>query len=188
MGCLGRRGRKRAQRRPRRPPKQFEQAGDWDVARSWIGTGPNKLISPDDIKGARTGESRICSQASWVAAGGVGRDERATARDLRPAHTAWSPPNRGGSLALGLGQNDVVRTHSFELAPVFTKGLHHLDKKGRAFMGWRHLISRRPKSETPAPKLWYMGRTPHRMRPAPVPPAGCAVEENFLQTADHGAD
>jgi uncharacterized protein YidB (DUF937 family) len=32
--------------------KQFEQAGHGDVARSWIGTGPNKLISPDDIEKA----------------------------------------------------------------------------------------------------------------------------------------
>jgi uncharacterized protein YidB (DUF937 family) len=30
--------------------KQFEQAGHGDVAKSWIGTGPNKLISPDDIE------------------------------------------------------------------------------------------------------------------------------------------
>jgi uncharacterized protein YidB (DUF937 family) len=32
--------------------KQFEQAGHGDVAKSWIGTGPNKLISPDDIEKA----------------------------------------------------------------------------------------------------------------------------------------
>jgi uncharacterized protein YidB (DUF937 family) len=30
--------------------KQFEQAGHADVAKSWIGTGPNKLISPHDIE------------------------------------------------------------------------------------------------------------------------------------------
>jgi uncharacterized protein YidB (DUF937 family) len=32
--------------------KQFEQAGHGDVAKSWIGTGPNKLISADDIEKA----------------------------------------------------------------------------------------------------------------------------------------
>ena len=30
--------------------KQFKQAGHGDVAKSWIGTGPNKRISPDDIE------------------------------------------------------------------------------------------------------------------------------------------
>jgi uncharacterized protein YidB (DUF937 family) len=32
--------------------KQFEQAGHGDVAKSWVGTGPNKQISPDDLEKA----------------------------------------------------------------------------------------------------------------------------------------
>ena len=38
--------------------KQFEQAGQGDVAKSWVGTGPNKQISPDDIEKA-LGEERV---------------------------------------------------------------------------------------------------------------------------------
>jgi uncharacterized protein YidB (DUF937 family) len=30
--------------------KQFEQAGQTDVAKSWVGTGPNKQISPEDLE------------------------------------------------------------------------------------------------------------------------------------------
>jgi uncharacterized protein YidB (DUF937 family) len=30
--------------------KQFEQAGHGDVAKSWVGTGPNKEISPQDLE------------------------------------------------------------------------------------------------------------------------------------------
>lgn len=29
--------------------KQFQQSGHADVAKSWVGTGPNKSISPDDL-------------------------------------------------------------------------------------------------------------------------------------------
>jgi uncharacterized protein YidB (DUF937 family) len=32
--------------------RQFDQAGRGDVARSWVGTGPNNPISPDEIEGA----------------------------------------------------------------------------------------------------------------------------------------
>jgi uncharacterized protein YidB (DUF937 family) len=32
--------------------KQFEQSGHGDAARSWVGTGPNKQISPADIEKA----------------------------------------------------------------------------------------------------------------------------------------
>jgi uncharacterized protein YidB (DUF937 family) len=38
--------------------KQFEQAGQGDVAKSWVGTGPNKQISPDDIEKA-LGQERV---------------------------------------------------------------------------------------------------------------------------------
>jgi uncharacterized protein YidB (DUF937 family) len=29
--------------------KQFQQSGQGDVAKSWVGTGPNKSISPNDL-------------------------------------------------------------------------------------------------------------------------------------------
>jgi uncharacterized protein YidB (DUF937 family) len=32
--------------------KQFQQSGHGETANSWIGTGPNKQISPDDLKHA----------------------------------------------------------------------------------------------------------------------------------------
>lgn len=38
--------------------KQFEQSGQGDVAKSWVGTGPNKAIAPDDLAKA-LGSDRI---------------------------------------------------------------------------------------------------------------------------------
>jgi uncharacterized protein YidB (DUF937 family) len=32
--------------------KQLEQSGHGDIARSWVGTGPNKQISPADLEKA----------------------------------------------------------------------------------------------------------------------------------------
>jgi uncharacterized protein YidB (DUF937 family) len=32
--------------------KQLQQAGQGDIAKSWVGTGPNKAISPDDLASA----------------------------------------------------------------------------------------------------------------------------------------
>ena len=37
--------------------KQFEQNGQGDVARSWVGTGPNKAISPKDLESALGGDT-----------------------------------------------------------------------------------------------------------------------------------
>jgi uncharacterized protein YidB (DUF937 family) len=37
--------------------KQFEQNGQGDAARSWVGTGPNKAISPQDLEGALGGST-----------------------------------------------------------------------------------------------------------------------------------
>ena len=37
--------------------KQFEQAGQGDAARSWVGTGPNKAISPKDLESALGGDT-----------------------------------------------------------------------------------------------------------------------------------
>jgi uncharacterized protein YidB (DUF937 family) len=36
--------------------KQFQQAGQGDVTKSWVGTGPNKTISPDDLAKALGGD------------------------------------------------------------------------------------------------------------------------------------
>jgi uncharacterized protein YidB (DUF937 family) len=37
--------------------KQFQQNGQGDVARSWVGTGPNKAISPHDLGSALGGDT-----------------------------------------------------------------------------------------------------------------------------------
>src|SRR6185369_4491614 len=37
--------------------KQFEQNGQGDVARSWVGTGPNKAIAPHDLESALGGDT-----------------------------------------------------------------------------------------------------------------------------------
>src|SRR5690348_7775994 len=42
---------------------QFQQSGHGDVAKSWVGTGPNKSISPDDLAHA-LGEDRISAVAT----------------------------------------------------------------------------------------------------------------------------
>jgi uncharacterized protein YidB (DUF937 family) len=51
--------------------KQFQQSGHGDVAQTWVGTGPNKEISPNDLSKA-LGEDRI---KSLMAHSGMSRDE-----------------------------------------------------------------------------------------------------------------
>jgi uncharacterized protein YidB (DUF937 family) len=51
--------------------KQFQQSGQGDIASSWIGTGPNKTISPDDLAKV-IGDERINSLAAHT---GMSRDE-----------------------------------------------------------------------------------------------------------------
>jgi uncharacterized protein YidB (DUF937 family) len=51
--------------------KQFQQNGHGDVASSWIGSGPNKAISPNDLASA-LGADRI---NSLMAQSGMSRDE-----------------------------------------------------------------------------------------------------------------
>jgi uncharacterized protein YidB (DUF937 family) len=51
--------------------KQFQQSGQSDIAQSWIGTGPNKEISPEDLSKA-LGEDRI---KTLMAHSGMSRDE-----------------------------------------------------------------------------------------------------------------
>ncbi len=43
---------------------QFQQTGQADVAKSWIGSGPNKAISPDDLANA-LGADRINDLMSY---------------------------------------------------------------------------------------------------------------------------
>jgi uncharacterized protein YidB (DUF937 family) len=43
--------------------KQFQQSGHGDVAQSWVGSGPNKAISPDDLASA-LGADRINAVAA----------------------------------------------------------------------------------------------------------------------------
>ena len=43
---------------------QFQQNGQGDVAKSWIGSGPNKAISPDDLANA-LGADRINDLMSY---------------------------------------------------------------------------------------------------------------------------
>ena len=51
--------------------KQFQQSGQGEVAQSWIGSGPNKAISPDDLASA-LGADRINTLASLS---GMSRDD-----------------------------------------------------------------------------------------------------------------
>jgi uncharacterized protein YidB (DUF937 family) len=51
--------------------KQFQQAGQGDVTKSWVGTGPNKAISPDDLAKA-LGADQI---SALSAHSGLSRDD-----------------------------------------------------------------------------------------------------------------
>jgi uncharacterized protein YidB (DUF937 family) len=51
--------------------KQFQQSGQGDVAKSWVGTGPNKEISPDDLSKV-LGSDQI---KTLMAQSGMSRDE-----------------------------------------------------------------------------------------------------------------
>ena len=51
--------------------KQFQQSGLGDVAQSWVGTGPNKEIAPEDLSKV-LGEDQI---KTLMAHSGLSRDE-----------------------------------------------------------------------------------------------------------------
>jgi uncharacterized protein YidB (DUF937 family) len=51
--------------------KQFQQTGHGDTAQSWVGTGPNKTISPDDL-GNALGDDTVNSLAEQA---GISRIE-----------------------------------------------------------------------------------------------------------------
>jgi uncharacterized protein YidB (DUF937 family) len=51
--------------------KQFQQNGHGDAADSWVGTGPNKTISPNDLAGA-LGADKINALAAQT---GMSHDE-----------------------------------------------------------------------------------------------------------------
>jgi uncharacterized protein YidB (DUF937 family) len=54
--------------------QKFEQAGLGDVAQSWIGTGSNKSVSPDQVKDA-LGQQQVAQIANEA---GVSTDEAAS--------------------------------------------------------------------------------------------------------------
>lgn len=51
--------------------KQFQESGHTETANSWVGTGPNKAISPDDLASA-LGADQISTLSSQT---GLSRDE-----------------------------------------------------------------------------------------------------------------
>jgi uncharacterized protein YidB (DUF937 family) len=51
--------------------KQFQQSGHSDTANSWVGTGPNKVISPNDLAGA-LGADKI---STLMTQSGMSRDD-----------------------------------------------------------------------------------------------------------------
>jgi uncharacterized protein YidB (DUF937 family) len=51
--------------------KQFQQSGQGEVAQSWIGSGPNKAVSPNDLANA-LGVDRINTLAAFS---GMSRDD-----------------------------------------------------------------------------------------------------------------
>jgi uncharacterized protein YidB (DUF937 family) len=51
--------------------KQFEEAGHGDVAKSWVGSGPNKTISPNDLANA-LGADKV---NTLMAQSGMSRDD-----------------------------------------------------------------------------------------------------------------
>jgi uncharacterized protein YidB (DUF937 family) len=72
--------------------KQFQQSGQGDVARSWVGTGPNKQISPNDLANA-LGADRI---NALMAQSGLSRDDLLTglSRELPEAVDELTPDGR----------------------------------------------------------------------------------------------
>jgi uncharacterized protein YidB (DUF937 family) len=51
--------------------KQFQQSGQGDVANSWVGTGPNKTISPNDLSKVLDNDQ----VKALMAQAGISRDE-----------------------------------------------------------------------------------------------------------------
>ena len=51
--------------------KQFQQSGHSDTANSWVGTGPNKEIAPNDLAGA-LGADKI---SALMTQSGMSRDD-----------------------------------------------------------------------------------------------------------------
>ena len=61
--------------------KQLEQNGHGEVAKSWVGTGPNKQISPQDLEKALGTEqvNTLAQQAGALQGRAAGRIERSVA-------------------------------------------------------------------------------------------------------------
>ena len=89
--------------------KQFQQKGQGDVANSWVGTGPNRAISPTDLTGA-LGADQI---SALMSQSGLSRDEllAGLSKQLPEAVDELTPDVRisdgrahDGSLEGGLGR------------------------------------------------------------------------------------
>ena len=65
--------------------KQFQQAGHGDVAKSWVGTGPNKTISPDDLakRSRRRPDQRVVGAFRIVARRFAGESQPVSAAGCR---------------------------------------------------------------------------------------------------------
>ena len=98
--------------------KQLQQSGHGETANSWVGTGPNRPISPTDL-GSALGADQI--QLAHVAIRPVARrttrwSQPAPARGGRPPH-----PRRSGPLPAGDAAPDLSR-HATALAARSSRG------------------------------------------------------------------
>ena len=85
--------------------KQFQQGGQSDVVQSWIGTGPNKSISPDVLSNVLSPDQirTISAHTGMSRDDLIATSERAVAGTGQPAHTGrpHSDGARGVTLDLG---------------------------------------------------------------------------------------
>lgn len=72
--------------------EQFTQSGQKDTAESWVGTGPNKDVAPDDLK--KTLSPEVLQQLSQVT--GLSQDELLArlSRELPNAVDKYTPEGR----------------------------------------------------------------------------------------------
>lgn len=72
--------------------EQFTQSGQKDTAESWVGTGPNKDVAPDDLK--KTLSPEVLQQLSQVT--GLSQDELLArlSRELPNAIDKYTPEGR----------------------------------------------------------------------------------------------
>ena len=76
--------------------KQFQQSGHSDTANSWVGNGPNKSISPNDLANALGRGQDQCADGAdrHVARRIAARPQRISAASGRPADAARTRAHR----------------------------------------------------------------------------------------------